>query len=271
VSLRHFDLIGALTSTASLLLLVLAVVEAPRRGWVSVFTIGLLAGSAVLMAAFLLVERRHARPLLRLGVLRSGALVHANVAAAAMFGGYAAFQFVVTLYVQNSLGWSPLSMALAFLPAGLLVALSATKMDAVLSRFNTRVLILFGLLAFVLGYGWFLRAGPSMSYANFMLPTMLLLGVGFALTFPSVNAQATNGVAEHEQGLASGLLNTSLQIGGAVVLAVVTAILTSAGAGQALPGQPLPGMTTAIGVIVAVTLAAFVLTLFQLRDRTSQP
>jgi len=271
VNLRHFDLIGALTSTVSLLLLVLAVVEAPRRGWLSVFTIGLLAGSAALMAAFVLVERRHARPLLRLGVLRSAALVHANVAAAAMFGGYAAFQFVVTLYVQNSLGWSPMGMALAFLPAGLLVALSAAKIDAVLSRFNTRVLILFGLLALVLGYGWFLRAGPSMSYANFMLPTMLLLGVGFALTFPSVNAQATNGVAEHEQGLASGLLNTSLQIGGAVVLAVVTAILTSAGAGQALPGQPLPGMTTAIGVIVAVTLAAFVLTLFQLRDRTSQP
>jgi len=102
------------------------------------------------------------------------------------------------------------------------------------------------------------------------LPTMLLLGIGFALTFPSVNAQATNGVAEHEQGLASGMLNTSLQIGGAVVLAVVTAILSSSGPGQALPGQPLPGMTTAIEVIVAVTLAAFVLTLFQLRRRTSQ-
>jgi len=108
-----------------------------------------------------------------------------------------------------------------------------------------------------------------MSYANFMLPTMLLLGVGFALTFPSVNAQATNGVAEHEQGLASGLLNTSLQIGGAVMLAVVTAILSSSGAWQALPGQPLRGMTIAIGVIVAVTLTAFVLTLFQLRGRTS--
>jgi len=93
-------------------------------------------------------------------VLRSAALVHANVAAAAMFGGYAAFQFVVTLYVQTRSAGHRMGMALAFLPAGLLVALSATKMDAVLSRFNTRVLILFGLLALVLATAGSCAPGP---------------------------------------------------------------------------------------------------------------
>src|SRR5947209_6994221 len=115
VRLNHFDLPGALTSTASLLILVYAVVDAPNRGWGSPATIGLLVLSVALAATFVAIERRHPRPLVRLGILRSRTLVHANLAAAAMFGGYSAFQFVVTLYVQNSLGWSPLSMALGFL------------------------------------------------------------------------------------------------------------------------------------------------------------
>jgi MFS family permease len=259
VSLHHFDLLGALTSTASLLILVYAVVDAPNRGWGSPVTIGLLVLSVALMAAFVAVELRHSRPLVRLGILRSRTLVHANLAAAAMFGGYSAFQFVVTLYVQNSLGWSPLGMALGFLPAGLLVALSSTRMGAVLGRVDTAWLIFFGLLALMGGYALFLRTEPSMGYADFLLPTMLLLGVGFALCFPAVNAQATKGVADHEQGLASGLLNTSLQIGGAIVLAVVGAILSGSGSPSA-HHELLPGMTKAIGVSVGVSLFALLLT-----------
>jgi predicted MFS family arabinose efflux permease len=206
-----------------------------------------------------MIERRHPRPLVRLGILRSPKLVHANIAAAAMFGGYSAFQFVVTLYVQNSLGWSPLGMSMAFLPTGLLVIASATRMESVLDRFNTTVLIFFGLLAFICAYALFLRTSPSMSYANFMLPTMLLLGVGFALCFPSVNAQATKGVADHEQGLASGLLNTSLQIGGATVLAVVSAILSGSGS-TVVHHQLLPGMMKAIAVVVGISFCALLLT-----------
>jgi MFS family permease len=266
VSLGHFDLAGAFTSTASLLVLVYAVVEAPSRGWGNPATIVLLAVSVALMTSFVFIERRHERPLVRLGILRSSALVHANVSAAAMFGGYVAFQFVVTLYVQNSLGWSPLGMAMAFLPAGLIVISSAPRMGAILERVNTTVLILFGLLALLAGYALFLRVSPSMSYANFLLPTMLLLGVGFALCFPAVNAQATAGVANHEQGLASGLVNTSMQIGGAVVLAVVSAIL---GGSEAVAGhkQLLPGMTSALGVVVGVSLLGLAITLVRLHPR----
>jgi MFS family permease len=259
VRLHHFDLPGALTSTTALLVLVYAVVDAPNRGWGSPVTIGLLALSLALAVTFVAIERRHPRPLVRLGILRSRALVHANISAAAMFGGYAAFQFVVTLYVQDSLGWSPISMALAFLPTGLLVMLSSTKMEAVLDRVETTWLIFYGLLAFIGAYAWFLRAEPSMPYAEFMLPTMLLLGIGFALCFPAVNAQATKGVADHEQGLASGLLNTSLQVGGAIALAVVSAILSSSGSSN-VHHRLLPGMTTAIAVPVAVSLAALLLT-----------
>jgi predicted MFS family arabinose efflux permease len=263
VRLRDFDLLGAFSSTAALFALVYAVVEAPDRGWASPVTIGLLALCLLLCAAFVVIERRHPRPLVRLGILRSRALVHANIAAAAMFGGYAAFQFVVTLYLQDSLGWSPLGMALAFLPSGVVVAITSSRMEAVLERVETARLIFCGLLAFIAAYALFLRAEPSMPYAEFMLPTMLLIGAGFGLCAPAVIAQAARGVADHEQGLASGVLNTSAQIGGAIVVAVVGAILNGSGTSDVHRRQ-LPGMTAAIAVPVGVTLFALALTVRRL-------
>jgi MFS family permease len=256
--LRDLDLAGAFASTASLLVLVYAVVDAPQRGWGSATTIGLLALSVALMTGFVGIERRHANPLIRLGILRSRSLLHANLSGAVMAGGYFSFQFVVTLYVQNSLGWSPLSMALAFLPAGVLVMSSATRMGVVLERVDTAKLIFGGLLAFVVAYLLFLRVQPGMNYADFLLPTMLLLGVGFGLAFPSVNAQATAGVPPHEQGLASGLVNTSIQVGGAIVLAVVSAIIGNRPA--AAPGELLPGMATSVAVVVGVSAFGLLVT-----------
>jgi fucose permease len=217
----------------------------------------------VLGLAFVLIERRHPRPLLRLGILRSVALVHANISGAVMFGGYVAFQFVATIYLQDALGWSPMSMALAFLPAGLIVVASASRMDRVLERVDSAKLILGGLVAFLIGYALFLRVDPAMSYWDFLLPTMLLLGVGFALCFPAINSQATAGVADHEQGLASGLVNTSIQIGGAIVLAVVTGVI-GGGSGATRPGHLLPHMTTAVGVVAGVAVLGVVATLVRL-------
>jgi MFS family permease len=253
--LADFDLAGALTSTAALLLLVVGVVEAPSRGWGSPVVFSAFAASLVLAAAFIATELRHPSPLVRLGILRSWHLVHANVAGAIMAGGYFAFQFLVTLYLQDSLGWSPLAMALGFLPAGLLVIASSTRMDRVLERVSTQALIATGMVAFLAAYILFLRVDPSLGYVPLLLPTMLLLGVGFATAFPSINAQATAGVADHEQGLASGLVNTSVQIGGAVVLAVISAILAGAAVtdGPAQPDQLIPGMLPGLQVVVGIT------------------
>lgn len=254
--LSDFDLAGALSSTAALLLLVVAVVEAPTRGWTDPVVLGLFAAFALLGTAFVAIERRHESPLVRLGILRNWHLVHANVAGAIMAGGYFAFQFLVTLYLQDSLGWSPLAMALGFLPAGLLVVASSTRMDRVLERVSTQTLIAIGMVAFLAAYTLFLRVDPTLGYVTLLLPTMLLLGVGFATAFPSINAQATAGVADHEQGLASGLVNTSVQIGGAVVLAVISAVLAGAQAteGAAQPDQLIPGMVSGLQVIVAITV-----------------
>ncbi|MDL9938311.1 MFS transporter [Gordonia sp. ABSL1-1] len=253
----QFDLAGAVTSTGALLLLVLGVVRAPVIGWVAPATLGTLGVAAASAIAFVVVEGRHRHPLVRLGILRSMRLVHANLSGALMFGGYAAFQFVVTLYLQDSLGWSPLSMALGFLPAGLIVAASAIRMDQVLDRVGTPVLMIVGFAAFLGGYLWFARAESGMSYVEFLLPTIILLGIGFAVTFPSVTAQGTSGVSDDEQGLASGLVNTSVQVGGAIMMAVVTAILTSSGSTN-VPGEPLAGMDTAIWVVSGLSVVGLV-------------
>jgi Major Facilitator Superfamily len=171
--------------------------------------------------------------------------------------------------VQDSLGWSPITMALAFLPAGIIVVLSAPRIGLVIARLGTATTILFGMLAFAVGYALFLRATPSMPYVEFMLPTMVFLGAGFGLSFAALNGQATAGVVDHEQGLASGLLNTSLQLGGAIVLAVVTAILGIHG--TPVHDQLLPGMKTAIYVVVGVSAGAVVLTLtFLYRSRRAE-
>ncbi|CAB4901655.1 unannotated protein [freshwater metagenome] len=258
---RHYDLAGASTVTGSMLLLVYAVVEAPGRGWLDPLTLAAFATSALLLAAFVTIERRTAHPLVRLGVFRSRHIVHANVGALVVFGSYVGFQFLGTLYLQDALGWSPLQTALAFLPAGLLVAFGAPRTGALVDRIGSASVILLGLLAFAGAYLLFLRADGTPVYATVILPTMLLLGVGFALAFPALNMQATSGIADDEQGLASGLVNTSFQVGGAVVLALVTAVVS----GTAVPGDPgagvLDALVPATALVSGVALVGVLVTL----------
>jgi len=222
---RRYDFAGAVTITGAMLLLVRTVVDAPELGWASATTLASFALVVGLLAAFVAIELRTPQPLVRLGILRSGPLVRANLGMATMFAAYVGFQFVGTLYLQTMHGWSPVETALAFLPGGILVALGSPRIGPLVDRYGTARIIAVGMLAFVVGYALFLRFDASPSFVGLMLPTMLLIGFGFALCFPTQNIQATAGVADHEQGLASGLVNTSFQLGGAVGLAIVTAVV----------------------------------------------
>ncbi len=255
------DLLGAATITAAMLLLVFAVVEAPK---VSVArTVLSLAGAAALIGLFVWLERRVRHPLVRLGILRSAPLARANIGLVILFGSYVGFQFVAMQYFQNLLGWSALQTALAFLPAGLLVAISSTKMGGFADRFGTARLIVVGSVALLAGYAVFLRVDLHPSLLTMVLPGMVLLGIAFALSFPSLNIQATAGVGDEEQGLASGLLNTSGQVGGAVVLAIVTAVLTSGADG----GDPIARFRAAIVVSAGFALVGLAVALTGLRFR----
>ena len=134
LSRRRFDVPGAVTLTTGMLLLVRTIVEAPDQGWASAQTIGAFALSAILLSLFVAIERRSAAPLVRLGILRSSSLVRANLGMMTMFGAYVGFQFVMTLYLQTLNGWSAIETALAFLPAGLLVALVSTRIGPIVDR-----------------------------------------------------------------------------------------------------------------------------------------
>lgn len=251
-----YDLAGAATITSGMLLLVFAVVRAPETGWGSLTTIGTLAAAVALLAVFVVIETRVRHPLVRFGILRSGPLVRANLGLVVLFGSYVAFQFVAMQYFQNLLGWSALHTALVFLPAGLIVAVTSTKMGDLADRFGTARLIVIGSASLAAGYGVFLFAGPAPSL-GLLLPGMVLIGASFALTFPSLNIQATAGVPDDEQGLASGLLNTSGQVGGALILAVVTAVATAGGGAVTMaairPSFALCAAVALAGLGIAVT------------------
>jgi MFS family permease len=269
---RSFDFAGAVTLTAGMLLLVRTIVEAPDAGWSDPATIGGLAIAAALLATFVGIERRSANPLVRLGILRSASLVRANIGMMTMFGAYIGFQFVGTLYLQSVLGWSPVETALAFLPGGLLVAFGSPRLGPLVDRFGTERIILAGALAFLVGYALFLRIGDSFTYAGVFLPTMLLIGVGFGLSFPAFNMQATAGIANEEQGLASGLVNTSLQVGGALGLAISTAVISANTGGATQGAALLDGFQPAIAVVTAIAALGLVTALTGVRLlRSRQP
>jgi MFS family permease len=255
---RRYDFAGAITVTAAMLVLVRTVVEAPSEGWGSAVTVASFALVAALIATFVTIELRSAHPLVRLGILRSAPLVRANLGAMALAGSYFGFQFVGTLYLQTMNGWTALETALAFLPGGILVALGAMRLGPLVDRFGTARIIAVGMVALVAGYLLFLRMDGTPSYLALMLPTMLLIGTGFALCFPALNIQAVAGVADQEQGLASGLLNTSFQVGGAVGLAIVAAIVSGSTGASADAATMLDGFRSAIAATAVVAMLGLV-------------
>jgi EmrB/QacA subfamily drug resistance transporter len=252
---RRFDVPGALTATGAMLLLVFTVVSAQQVGWASARTIGSFALVAVLLAAFGAIESRSSDPLVRLNIFRNGALTRANIGAVTLFGSYVSFQFLVTQYLQSLSGWSALSTALAFLPAGVVVALLSTRMGYVIGRFGPTPIIVVAFASLVAGYAWFLRIGARPDYPAVILPTVLLIGIAFGLGFTALSLAATGGVADHEQGLAASLFQTSFQVGGAVVLAIVTAVVDAGGASRTLSMQTTLGAyRPALALITGVSV-----------------
>ncbi|MDQ3787745.1 MAG: MFS transporter [Actinomycetota bacterium] len=258
---RGFDVPGALSVTAGMLALVYALVQAPEHGWGSWRTLGLLGIAVLLLALFAVIEHRSADPLVRLTVLRSGPLIRANIGAMSLLGGWVGTLFILTLYMQQVRGWSALTTGLAVCPCGVIVALFAPRVAAPLvNRFGVAPVVATGLFASVLAYALLLPIGPDSSYLLGLLPTFLLVGVAFTLSYGPLNIAATSGVAASEQGVAGGLVNTSFQVGAALVLAVVTAV-NGAFAGDGL----LTGFRAALVVSVAVAVLGTAVTLLGLR------
>ena len=222
--LRRFDAAGAATVTGGLALLVYAISKAPDVGWATGRTIGLLAAAAVLIAAFAWIESRQETPLVPFRIFRTKTLAGANVAGFLLGAVIFANFFILTLYVQQVLGYSALKTGLTFLAtAGTLIPIAGLS-QALVTRIGVRPVMTLG-LAFVTGAMlWYAQIPVHGAYASDLLPGYLMMAFGMAFSFIPVSIAALAGVESHEAGLASGLINTSQQIGGALGVAIASTV-----------------------------------------------
>jgi EmrB/QacA subfamily drug resistance transporter len=224
---RRFDLAGAVTVTAGLALLVYAIVDANDAGWGSVQTIGLLAVSAVLFAMFALVELRSATPLVPFDIFRLRSLAGSDAAGLMLGGATFGTFFVITLYLQQVLGFSPFEAGVAWLATSLTALVSAMGSQALVTRVGTKRPLAAGLVVAAVGITLLSRVSAGGSYFPDLVVPMIVLGLGMGAAFVSISIGALEGVAERDAGLASGLVNTAQQIGGALGVAVLSTVAIS--------------------------------------------
>src|ERR671931_615723 len=211
---RNFDSLGAFLVTGGMLLRVYALVKAPDQGWGSAHTIGELAGAAALLLAFIVNERLHANPLAPLSIFRINGLGAANATQVVAIGAFYAIFFLITLYMQNVLGYSQLQAGAAYLPATAGVAISSGIASQLFARTGTRPIIVTGALISAGAIYWLSRISVHGSYLENLLPGLMIMSFGLGFVFVGVNTAANAGVPPDKAGLAAALVNTSTWVGG---------------------------------------------------------
>jgi MFS family permease len=257
------DVLGAILVTGAVMLGVYTILEAGGQGWTSLHTLGFGAGSFALLAGFVARESRTENPLVPLGIFRSRTVSGANAIQALMVAGMFGIFFMGVLYLQRVLGFDAIETGLAFLPVSVLIgALSLGVSGRLNARFGARATLLAGLTLIVAGLAYFARVPTNGDYVVDVLPVMLLLGTGAGLSFPALMTLAMSGVTPSESGLASGLVNTSLQVGGAIGLAVLATLATSRSDTLLGAGEPTAAALTSgyhLAFIVGAGLVAVAL------------
>ncbi|MEA2459301.1 MAG: hypothetical protein QOC95_2273 [Thermoleophilaceae bacterium] len=269
---RRFDAAGALTVTAGLSLLVYTMVDATNVGWGSTQTIALLAVSVALLAAFVIIELRSAAPLVPFSIFRSRSLLGANVSGLLIGASLFSMFFFVSLYMQQVLSYSPLDSGVKYLPLALTIIVSAGVASQLVERFGFKPILVFGMALVAVGLLMFSGVSVDGTYGGDILWPSIVAAAGLGFSFVPVTIAAVSGVRDDDAGLASGLINTSQQIGGALGLAVLSTISISRtkdvlaaahGAKSAVPGALTEGFQSAftagagfaiIGVLVGLLL-----------------
>jgi MFS family permease len=268
---HHFDAAGAVLITSALSLLVYALTQASRVGWTSARTIGILVASAVLHAAFIAVEHRSRAPLVPLGIFgRLRTLTGANVVSFLVGGLTFAMFFMLSLYMQQVLGLSALETGAGYLAVALTAIVSAGVAQALVTRVSVKPVLVVGVTLMGLGNVWFTQVSADGSYWVDLLPGFFAIGVGLGFSFVPLSIAALAGVAPHEAGLASGLFNTSQQIGGALGVAVFSTVATNRTStllaeGETQAAALTGGFTLAFWVAVGFAAAALLATMVMIR------
>ncbi|MFE9680225.1 MFS transporter [Streptomyces sp. NPDC006285] len=229
----HFDLLGALTSTAGMVLLVYGFIRASEEGWSDGPTVGAFVAAVVFLGAFVFVESRSKQPITPLWMFRdrnrAGVYAIMLSLAAAMFGMF----FFLTLFVQNVLGFSPLRAGLAFLPVSAIIAVGAAVASQLLPKYGPKPFMTVGAILSAIGLGWLTLTEVDSTYAGSILGPMLVFGFGMGLNFVSLTLMAVSGVAAREAGAASGILNATQQVGGSLGLSVLVTVFGTASRNEA--------------------------------------
>src|SRR4051795_460570 len=261
---------GAVTVTAGLALLVYAVSKAPEHGWTSSWTLVRLAAAALLLVAFLVIEARVRYPLMPFRIFRVRTVAGANISG--LFLGAVVFAnfFMLTLYVQQVLGWSALKTGLTFVATAGTAVLWAGLAQALVTRVGPKPIMATGFIAMALGMLWYTQIPVDASYATDLLPGYLLVGFALPFSFIPVSIAALAGVETHEAGLASGLINTAQQIGGAIGVAVTSSVLLThyTNAARVSPFDQAAftrGCQLAFWVTVGISFAGLLATLVLIR------
>jgi EmrB/QacA subfamily drug resistance transporter len=223
----NFDVLGTVLVTGGMLLLVFTLVKAPDQGWGSGRTVAELAGAIVLLIAFVANEQRSRNPLLPLSIFRIKGLAAADVTQLIAFAGFIAMFFFLTLYMQNVLGYSPIQTGAAYLPLCFGVGIAAGISSQLLTRIGTRPVVVVGALLASGGVYYLSRIPVDGSFLTDLLPGMMIMSLGLGAVFVGVTTAANAGVPADKAGLAAALLNASQQVGGALGLAIFSAIATS--------------------------------------------
>lgn len=242
--LANFDILGTVLVTGAVLLLVYTLVKAPDVGWGQTRTIGGLAGAAVVMAAFLVNEQRNDNPLLPLSIFRIKGLGAADVTQLVAVAGFLSMFFFLSLYMENVLGYSPMQTGSAYLPLCVGVGMAAGIASQMIPRIGTRPLLIAGLLLAAGGIYWLSRIPVDGHYLSDLLPGLMVTSFGLGFAFVSITTAANANVEPERAGLAAALLNASQQIGGALGLAIFSAVATSRTEHLVAQRTPLPEALT---------------------------
>ncbi|HEY3842868.1 MAG TPA: DHA2 family efflux MFS transporter permease subunit [Acidimicrobiales bacterium] len=225
---RGFDIPGAIALTGSLVLMVFGLVKSTSWGWASAKTVGILAVAVVIMAVFVLIERRTASPLVPLAIFGNRSLSASNLVSLALGASIFAMFYFLSLYMQEVLRYSALKTGIGYLAIAGAIIVAAGAAQALVAKVGVRVVMTTGMVLAAGGLIYFTRISPQGSYVGTLLPGFLLAGVGMGLSFVPVTIGAMSGVAPDEAGVASGLITTTQQIGGALGVAVLSTIAVSA-------------------------------------------
>ena len=258
---RRFDALGGLSGTSGLVLLVDAIAQAPQYGWGATRTIALLAAAAAALTAFLVIENRAKEPLLPLSIFRLRTLSGANMAGLLLGGSFFAFIFVGTLYMQQVLHYSALQTGVAWLATSVTSVALAGLSQYLVTRGGAKVVMAIGMMLIGAGVLWATQVPVRGHFAGNLLGPLVVAGAGTAFAFIPISIAALAGVGEHRAGLASGLLNTSQQIGGAIGIAIASSVAAAhtqalLHAGDTAPTALTGGFQDALWVLGAIALLA---------------